>query len=46
VLASVFYFGVGVFILHALSLSSRGWRWLVAKLCFLGVYWGVILMLI
>lgn len=46
VLASVFYFGVGVFFLHALSLSSLGSRWLVAKLGFLAVYWGVILMLI
>lgn len=46
VLALVFYFGVGGFLLHALSLSSRGWQWLVAKLGFLAIYWGAILMLV
>ena len=45
VMVSVFYLGVGVFFLHTLSLSSRGWRWVAAKLTFLAIYWGAILML-
>ena len=44
-MVSVFYLGVSVFALHALILSSRGWRWVAAKLAFLAVYWGAILML-
>jgi hypothetical protein len=45
VIVSVFYLGVGAFFLHTLSLLSRGWRWVVAKLVFLAAYWGVVLIL-
>lgn len=44
-MVSVFYFGVGLFVLHTLLLSIRGWRWLVAKLAFLAVCWSLILVL-
>ena len=40
----VFFLGVTAFLLHTLSLSSRGWRLIVAKLVFLALYWCAILM--
>ncbi len=40
----VFYLGVTAFLLHTLSLSSRGWRLTGAKLVFLALYWCAILM--
>lgn len=45
ILAALFLLGVAAFSLHALSLWSRGWRWVWAKLIFLAVYWSAILLL-
>jgi hypothetical protein len=45
VMVSVLYLGVGVFLLHALSLWSRGRFWVFAKLAFLALYWSMILIL-
>jgi len=44
-MVSVCYLGAGVFFLHAFSLWNRGWRWVVAKLVFLAIYWCAILIL-
>lgn len=43
VMVSVFYLGVGAFVLHALILWSRGRYWVYAKVCFLALYWTIIL---
>lgn len=45
IMAALFLLGVAAFSLHAFSLWSRGWRWVWAKLIFLGLYWSAILIL-
>jgi hypothetical protein len=39
------YLGAGVFLLHALSLWSRGRGWVFAKLAFLAFYWALVMVL-
>ncbi|SRR6266508_3736037 len=45
IMAALYLLGVAAFSLHAFSFWSRCWRWVWAKLIFLGLYWSAILIL-